>query len=61
MSNQIRIDRAPGAEGGITITVNLSPTALSELQEDGRYSEPLSPAQVSGAGPVLEKISFNVS
>ncbi|QLH25413.1 hypothetical protein [Streptomyces sp. Rer75] len=61
MSNQISIDRAPGSEGGITITVNLSAAALSALQADGQYSEALSEGQVSGAGPVLEKISFKVS
>ncbi|MEU0844492.1 hypothetical protein ABZ370_34125 [Streptomyces sp. NPDC005962] len=61
MSNQISIDRAPGSEGGISITVNLSAAALSALQTNGQYTEELAEGQVSGAGPVLEKISFSVS
>ncbi|MGR3939004.1 hypothetical protein [Streptomyces sp. BRA346] len=36
-------------------------TRLGALQTDGQYSEALSEAQVSGAGPVLEKISIKVS
>jgi len=61
MSNQISIDRAPGSEGGISITVNLSAAALSALQSNGQYTEELAEGQVSGAGPVLEEISFSVS
>ncbi|MFJ2111761.1 MULTISPECIES: hypothetical protein [unclassified Streptomyces] len=60
MSNDISIERAPGADGGISITVTVSPTVLSALQKDGHWTEALDASQVSGAGPALEKFVINV-
>ncbi|QFR03205.1 hypothetical protein F9278_44590 [Streptomyces phaeolivaceus] len=61
MSNDIRIDRAPSAGGGIQITVSLSPTVLEKLQQDGSWTESIGDGQVTGDGPSITQIEFKVS
>ncbi|CBG67758.1 hypothetical protein SCAB_5611 [Streptomyces scabiei 87.22] len=61
MSNDIRIDRAPSAGGGIQITVSLSPAVLAKLQQDGSWTESIKEGQVTGDGPAITQIEFKVA
>ncbi|MBZ3901201.1 hypothetical protein WB401_03255 [Streptomyces brasiliscabiei] len=61
MSNDIRIDRAPSAGGGIQITVSLSPAVLHKLQQDGSWTESIGDGQVTGDGPSITQIEFKVA
>jgi len=61
MSHEVSIDRAPAPQGGIQITVSLSPTVLAQLQKDGSWTEQISDGQVTGDGPGISQIEFKVA
>ncbi|MGW2048804.1 hypothetical protein ACWCPF_27020 [Streptomyces sp. NPDC001858] len=60
MSHEVSIDRVPAPEGGIQITVSLSSTVLAKLHKDGYWSEKIGEGQVTGDGPAITQIEFQV-